>query len=149
MYFIGSFTYSHDSKNRVAIPAKLRKNVNPEANDSFVLIRGTSQCIDVYPADKWNDLVQQKLNKLDTFDPKEAMFIRMFLEKAAEDTLDAQSRLTIPANLVDFAKIEKEVFILGAINKIELWNPSVYEKYLSEQNETFEDIAKEVMTMKR
>lgn len=145
--FIGSFTYSLDAKSRVAIPAKLRKYVNPEANDTFILTRGTSQCIDVYPLDKWNELVQHKLNRLDSFDPKEAMFLRMFLQKAAEDSLDSQSRLIIPQNLVEFAKIEKEVFILGAINKIELWNPSVYEKYLSEQTETFESIAKEVMTM--
>jgi MraZ protein len=145
--FIGSFTYSLDAKSRVAIPAKLRKYVNPEANDTFILTRGTSQCIDVYPLDKWNELVQHKLNKLDSFDPKEAMFLRMFLQKAAEDSLDAQSRLIIPQNLVEFAKIEKEVFILGAINKIELWNPAIYEKYLNDQTESFENIAKEVMTM--
>lgn len=145
--FIGSFTYSLDAKSRVAIPAKLRKYVNPEANDTFILTRGTSQCIDVYPLDKWNELVQHKLNKLDSFDPKEAMFLRMFLQKAAEDSLDSQSRLIIPQNLVEFAKIEKEVFILGAINKIELWNPAIYEKYLNDQTETFENIAKEVMTM--
>lgn len=145
--FIGSFTYSLDAKSRVAIPAKLRKYVNPEANDTFILTRGTSQCIDVYPLDKWNELVQHKLNKLDSFDPKEAMFLRMFLQKAAEDSLDAQSRLIIPQNLVEFAKIEKEVFILGAINRIELWNPAIYEKYLSDQTESFENIAKEVMTM--
>ncbi|HEX2983812.1 MAG TPA: division/cell wall cluster transcriptional repressor MraZ [Ignavibacteriales bacterium] len=145
--FIGSFTYSLDAKSRVAIPAKLRKYVNPEANDTFILTRGTSQCIDVYPLDKWNELVQHKLNKLDSFDPKEAMFLRMFLQKAAEDSLDAQSRLIIPQNLVEFAQIEKEVFILGAINKIELWNPAIYEKYLNDQTESFENIAKEVMTM--
>ncbi|HEX3075061.1 MAG TPA: division/cell wall cluster transcriptional repressor MraZ [Ignavibacteriales bacterium] len=145
--FIGSFTYSLDAKSRVAIPAKLRKYVNPEANDTFILTRGTSQCIDVYPLDKWNELVQHKLNKLDSFDPKEAMFLRMFLQKAAEDSLDAQSRLIIPQNLVEFAKIEKEVFILGAINRIELWNPAIYEKYLNDQTESFENIAKEVMTM--
>ena len=78
--FIGSFKYSVDSKGRVSIPAKLRKNLTPEANDTFILTRGTAQCIDVYPMDNWKELAANKLNQLNSFDPKEAMFIRMFLQ---------------------------------------------------------------------
>lgn len=147
--FIGSYTYSIDSKGRIAIPAKLRKCLNPEANDTFIITRGTSNYIDVYPMDKWQELVQNKLNKLDSFDPKDSKFIRMFLQKACEDKLDAQSRLLIPQSLIEYAEIKKEVLILGQIHKIELWNPELYEKYLSEQEESFEQIAKEVMTLKR
>lgn len=143
--FIGSFTYSIDSKGRVSIPAKLRKYVKPEANDTFVMTRGVEQCIVVYPLDQWKELVDQKLATLNEFDRKEAMFLRAFLQRASEDTLDSQSRLLVPQNLIEYAGIEKEVFILGAIKKIEIWNPAVYEKYLSSQPETFEEIAQEVM----
>lgn len=143
--FIGSFTYSIDSKGRVSIPAKLRKYVKPEANDTFVMTRGVEQCIVIYPLDQWKELVDQKLATLNEFDRKEAMFLRAFLQRASEDTLDSQSRLLVPQNLIEYAGIEKEVFILGAIKKIEIWNPAVYEKYLSSQPETFEEIAQEVM----
>ncbi|MGE5352003.1 MAG: division/cell wall cluster transcriptional repressor MraZ [Acidobacteriota bacterium] len=143
--FIGSFTYSIDSKSRVSIPAKLRKYVKPEANDTFVMTRGVEQCIVVYPLDQWKELVDQKLSNLNEFDRKEAMFLRAFLQRASEDTLDSQSRLLIPQNLIEYAGIEKEVFILGAIKKIEIWNPAIYEKYLASQPESFEEIAQEVM----
>ncbi len=147
--FLGSFKYSIDSKGRVSIPAKLRKFINPEANDAFVLTRGTEKCIDVYPMDQWKELVAHKLNQLNTFDPKEAMFLRMFLQEAAEDKLDSQSRLTIPKSLIEFAGIEKEVFILGAGKKIEIWNPETYDEYIKENHMPYEEIAREVMKMRK
>ena len=143
--FIGSFKYSIDSKGRVSIPAKLRKYVSPESNDTFIMTRGTAKCIDVYPMDQWKELAASKLNKLNTFNPQEAMFIRMFLQEAAEDTLDAQSRLLIPKSLIEYAGIQKDVFILGAVKKIEIWNPVEYDAYLKENMESYSEIAKEVM----
>ena len=143
--FIGSFKYSVDTKGRVSIPAKLRKFVDPKSNDAFVMTRGTTKCIDVYPMNFWEELVQSKLNQLNSFEPKEAMFLRMFLQQAAEDKLDTQSRLLIPKNLIDYAEISKDVLILGAIKKIEIWNPQNYEDYLNTSELSYEEIAKQVM----
>ena len=143
--FIGSFKYSIDSKGRVSIPAKLRKFVSPDANDSFVMTRGTVKCIDVYPMDMWKELVEAKLDKLNTFDPKEALFLRMLLTEAGEDKLDSQSRLLIPKNLIEYAEIDREVLIIGAIKKIEIWNPKNYEAYLRTSELSYEEIAKQVM----
>jgi len=143
--FIGSFKYSIDAKGRVSIPAKLRKYVTPEANDTFILTRGTASCIDLYPMDQWKELVASKLNQLNTFNPKEAMFVRMFLQEAAEDKLDSQARLSIPKNLIEYSGIKKEVFILGAVKKIELWNPDVYDTYIQDNEKSYDEIAREVM----
>ncbi len=143
--FLGSFKYSIDSKGRISIPAKLRKFVDPKANDAFVMTRGTNKCIDVYPMNEWESLVQSKLNNLNSFEPQEAMFLRMFLQQAAEDKLDTQSRSLIPKNLIEHAEIEKEVLILGAIKKIEIWNPKNYEDYLKTSELSFEEIARKVM----
>lgn len=145
--FIGSFTYSIDAKGRLSIPAKLRKYVKPEAGDVFVMTRGTAQCIELYPYDNWKDLVQGKLEKLNTFNAENAKFLRMFLQYASEDKLDAQSRLLIPQNLIEYAGIKKDVFVLGAINTIELWDPAKYQEYLDGQDESFSDIAQKVMNL--
>ncbi len=142
---IGSFKYSIDSKGRISIPAKLRKFIDPKANDSFVMTRGTSKCIDIYPMNLWEDLVQEKLNNLNSFEPKEAMFIRMFLQQAAEDKLDTQFRLLIPKNLIEYAEIDKDVLIMGVVKKLEIWNPTNYEEYLKTSELSFEEIAKQVM----
>ena len=142
--FKGQFSYSIDSKGRISIPAKLRKHVTAEANDTFVMTQGTAACIDIYPNDQWQQF-EEKLLKLNPFNPMEAKFIRMIMQHASDDTLDSQSRILIPQNLIEYAKIEKEVLILGALKKIEVWNPKVYEEYLKQSDETYESIAAKVM----
>ncbi len=142
--FKGQFSYSIDSKGRISIPAKLRKHVTAEANDTFVMTQGTAACIDIYPLDQWQQF-EEKLLKLNPFNPMEAKFIRMIMQHASDDTLDAQSRILIPQNLIEYAKIDKEVLILGALKKIEVWNPQVYEEYLKQSDETYESIAAKVM----
>ncbi len=142
--FRGQFSYSIDSKGRISIPAKLRKQVSPESNDSFVMTQGTASCIDIYPLDQWLQ-IEEKLLKLNPFDPKEAQFIRMILQLASEDNLDSQSRILIPQNLIEYAKIENEVLILGALKKIEVWNPKIYKEYIEQTTETYEQIAARVM----
>ncbi len=142
--FKGQFKYSIDSKGRVSIPAKIRKQVLPEANDTFVMTQGTATCVDVYPLDQWKKF-ESKLENLNPFKPNEAMFIRLILQFANEDKLDSQSRILVPQNLLQYAKIEKDVLILGALKKFELWNPDVYAEYLKQTPETYEQIAAEVM----
>lgn len=97
--------------------------------------------------DYWKELLASKLDKLNTFDPKDAKFMRMFLQEAAEDRFDSQSRLLVPKKLVEFAEIEKEVLILGMNKYIEVWNPQSYDEYLNEIEDSYEEIAKEVMDM--
>ncbi len=142
--FRGQFSYSIDSKGRISIPAKLRKQVSPESNETFIITQGTATCIDIYPLDQWQ-LIEDKLLMLNPFDPEDAKFIRMISQYASEDKLDSQARILIPQILIDYAKIEKEVLILGALKKIEVWNPSIYKEYLKKSNETYEQIAAKVM----
>lgn len=142
--FRGQFTYLMDSKGRIAIPAKLRRHMTAEANDTFVTTRGLSNCIDCYPLDEWQK-IEEKLLSLNSFLPDDARFIRMISQYASDDVMDVQSRIMIPATLISYAKIEKEVLIIGALKKIEIWNPKVYEDYLNQSPQTYEEIAAKVM----
>ena len=88
----------------------------------------------------------EKLLKLNPFNPADAKFIRMISQFASEDTMDSQARILIPQPLIEYAKIEKEVLILGALKKIEVWNPKIYEEYINQTGESYEQIAAKVMT---
>lgn len=142
--FKGSYTYSMDDKGRVNLPAKLRKYVSPEANETFVVTRGFEKCLFVYPIDEWNKL-EQNLRNLSSYDPEHRRFIRSLLELASESQLDGQSRLSIPQELREYASIKGEVRILGTLDKIELWDPKVYEEYKNSQPESYENVAAKVM----
>jgi MraZ protein len=146
--FRGLYTYSVDAKGRVSIPARLRKHFNPDAKDTVVMTQGTSKCINVYPFDQWQ-VIENRLLKLNPFIPEHARFIRTISQYATEDVLDSQSRILIPQSLLTYAGIEKEVVILGVLEKIELWNPDTYKEYMEASDEPYEQFAAKVMANER
>lgn len=142
--FKGSHEYSVDSKGRINIPARLRKYVSPEANDTFIVTRGYEKCLFVYPLDEWNKL-EQSIRDLSATNPQHRFFMRTLLELATESQLDGQSRITVPRELLQFAGIENDVLILGVLERIELWNPRIYQDYLKAQADTYENVAQNVL----
>ena len=142
--FKGSYTYSVDSKGRINLPAKLRKYVSPEANDTFIITRGFEKCLSVYPSDEWIR-IEQNLRVLSNYNPEHRLFLRSLLDLVFECQLDSQARIFIPQELREYAGIDGEVRIIGVLDKIEVWNPKIYEDYKNAQTDTYEIIAAKVM----
>lgn len=142
--FKGRYSYSVDSKGRIALPAKLRKNVSPAANDTFIITRGFEQCLFVYPQDEWNK-VEDSVRSLSPSNPQHRFFVRTLLQWATDVQLDGQARITVPQDLLKFAGIENEVVILGVMERIEIWNPNIYEQYMNNQPATYETVAESVL----
>lgn len=142
--FKGSYAYSVDSKGRINIPARLRKYVSPDANDTFVVTRGYEQCLYVYPLDEWNKF-EDSIRQLSSTNPRHRFFMRTLLEHATESQLDGQFRITIPKELLHFAQIDADVLILGVLEHIEIWNPGKYEEYQKTQAESYETVAQTVL----
>ena len=142
--FKGSYEYSVDSKGRINIPARLKKYVSPEANDTFVVTRGYESCLFIYPLDEWNKL-EQIIRGLSSANPKHRFFMRTLLEHATESQLDGQSRISIPKVLLQYAGVENEVLIIGVLDRIEVWNPQIYKEYQKAQAESYESVAQSVL----
>ncbi|MCK9409247.1 MAG: division/cell wall cluster transcriptional repressor MraZ [Bacteriovoracaceae bacterium] len=145
--FKGSFHYTVDNKGRINIPAKMRKNLSPEANNSFVVTRGFESCIFVYPNDEWAKR-ELELGKLQQTKPQDRFFTRMLLQYATDTELDGQYRIVLSKDLIQYANIQSEVFILGAFDRIEVWNPEEYKKYLDAQQEDYLTVASRVFENK-
>lgn len=145
-FFKGQEFYSIDSKGRVNIPAKMRKALSPEANDTFVLTRGVDKCIAAYPYDEWRKY-EEKFEKLNQYDEKNRYFLRVLLMWSEEVKIDAQQRISIPKNLTEFAGIEGKAAIIGMIDHIEIWNPQAFEEYMSSRSESYEEVAEKVMVI--
>jgi len=142
--FMGMFDYSIDNKGRISIPQKMRKNIKPEAKETFVATRGFEKCIAIYPLDEWEN-IEKKLSTLNSFKEKDRLFQRTFLMWASHQELDSQSRITLPKTLLDYAGIKSEVKIIGVGERIEVWDPEAFDKYLNSQSEGYEAIAEQVM----
>ncbi|PIU44449.1 MAG: division/cell wall cluster transcriptional repressor MraZ [Ignavibacteriales bacterium CG07_land_8_20_14_0_80_59_12] len=145
--FKGRYDYTVDNKGRLNIPVKIRKSLSPEANDTFILTRGYEQCLFLYPLDEWSKL-ETSIRDLPTADGQNRYFVRTLLQWTVEVQLDNQARVAIPQKLLEFARIESEVIVLGVLERVEIWNPAIYEAYMTSQSVSYEDVAATVLRPK-
>jgi MraZ protein len=144
--FKGKYEHSVDDKGRVSLPAKIRKNLAPEALDSFVITKGYDKSLDLYPLDVWSDFEEQLRNKTNRHEEEDRLFVRTLMMWAQETSLDKQARISIPQELLDFAGITGTAIIIGALDKIEIWSPENFRKYYEQHAEkSYEAVAARVM----
>jgi len=141
--FQGHSICSLDAKSRLVLPSKFRKYIKTEANNKLILTRGMDECILVYPQDEW-DKVNSVFSSYNVFNAEQRYFMREFLFYVNECDLDSQNRILLPAQLIEFAHVKKEVIVLGMLDKIEIWDPETKKSYDEKRYGTYEDIAQKV-----
>ena len=141
--FTGEYNNSIDQKNRLSIPVKYRKALSPINNGTFVLTRGFDRCLILYPLDEWKK-VESQLGSLSSIKIKHRSFVRSIVRCAVHLKYDSQGRIAIPDSLLEYAKIDKNVVIIGMIKKIEIWSPKSLEVDNVISNNDFDDIANEI-----
>ncbi|MBC5626875.1 division/cell wall cluster transcriptional repressor MraZ [Clostridium sp. NSJ-49] len=122
--FIGEYQHSLDSKNRIVVPSKLREGLG----EKFIISKGLDGCLYAYPIDEWQKF-EEKLKNLPLTNRDARAFVRFFVAGATEVETDKQGRGLIPANLREYAGIEKEIVTIGALNKVEIWSKEKWESY--------------------
>ena len=141
--FMGEYNHNLDAKNRLMLPAKLREGISEEG---FVLTRGLDNCLFLFPMDEWK-IFEEKIKTLSVTKKDARAFVRFIFSGAVNDILDKQGRLTIPENLKEYGKIDKEVVISGALNRIEIWSKEVWSEYIKGAEESFEEIAENLIDL--
>jgi MraZ protein len=122
------------------VPSKFRD----ELGEMFIITRGLDQCLFGYPISEW-ELIEEKLKGLPLTKKDARAFTRFFFSGATESELDKQGRINIPAPLLQYAKLEKECVILGVSNRIEIWSKQIWEDYFSQSEESFAEIAENMI----
>ena len=144
--FIGEYEATLDTKGRFLLPAGFKKQLPEEAGSQFVINRGFEKCLTLYPMKSW-DPIFAELGKLNDFDPKVREFRRYFLNGATVLELDSAGRLLVPSNLKEHAGLEKDIVLVAAMNKIEIWDKDKYQQlFESFSPEAFSQLAQQVMT---
>ena len=129
-FFIGEFIYALDDKKRINIPAKFKKEISEESKGKFIVsYYEEDNCLSIYPYDVFMTKIVSFLNKLSETDKDHRAYKSMVGENSIEVAVDKQGRIGIPANFLDKACITKEVKIIGAFDKIEIWDPKIREDY--------------------
>lgn len=137
--FLGEYQHTLDDKGRLFIPVRLREGLG----NSFILTRGLDRCLFGYSFEKWKSL-EAKIGEFPFTSSEVRTFARFFFSGATECSLDKQGRILIPPLLREYAGLEKEVFILGVSERIEIW---AYERWLTYQRESishYEEVAEKI-----
>ena len=120
--FMSEYNHTVDTKGRLIVPSKFREQLG----DEFVVTKGMDGRLFVYANEDWNAF-EQKLTSLPLINKEARKFARFFLAGAAQVEVDKQGRILLPANLREFAGLEKDVVLVGVGSRIEIWSRENWE----------------------
>lgn len=136
---IGEYLHNIDAKKRLAVPAKLRKEVGEKA----ILTRGLNNCLVLYPLAQWAK-VSERLERLSTGQADSRSFLRLQFSGAVEVELDQLGRILVPDYLKDYAGLMQKVTIVGVQNRLEIWDTERWENYKKEVEKNADMIAEKL-----
>jgi MraZ protein len=139
--FLGSYLHQLDEKGRVALPAAYRRSAG---EDGFVLIHALEPALFLYPARTWSE-VEERLGELMRRQPEARSSILSLTANAVEVVPDKQGRILIPERLQRAADLSGEALIVGVLDKIEIWNPEVFEGATREAQPGFEQFVRQIL----
>jgi MraZ protein len=143
--FLGEYEATLDPKGRFLLPVGFKKQLPEEGQAQFVIARGFEKCLSLYPIKSWEPIFEN-ISQLNDFDPKVREFRRYFLNGATMMELDSAGRLLIAQNLKEYAGLEKDIVLVSAVNKIEIWDKHKYQQFFeSFSPDQFSKLANEVM----
>lgn len=132
----GEYRHTIDEKGRLIIPAKYRDILG----SNFVVTKGLDHCLFIYPNEEWESF-ESKLRGLPLTNQNARHFSRFFLAGAVNCDTDKLGRILLPQNLREFAKLEKEVVLVGVSSRVEIWNKENWETYINEDALDMDTIA--------
>ena len=141
---VGEYECKLDTKGRFLFPAGLKKQLDPSANEHFMVNKGFENCLTLYPMNEW-EKVSARLSKLNLFREKNRRFYRLFHQGAKQLSLDKAGRILIPTALMERIGLKKDVMLTAYNDRIEIWDKSEYMTLMDDDMADFADLADEVM----
>jgi MraZ protein len=126
-FFTSEYESKLDAKGRMVLPARIKAQLPEGDSHELVIRRGFEPCLIVYPMVEFKK-VFSKISGLNEFNEEYRKLQRNFLSGVVTVELDSNGRFLIPKNMLAYAQIDKEAMLVGTGSKVEIWNPSVYEK---------------------
>ena len=138
--FLGTYAPKLDDKGRIILPAKFRD----ELAGGLVMTRGQENCIYVFPAREFEGLLAQ-LSQAPVTNKQARDYSRVLLSGASDEIPDKQHRVTVPAPLRSYAKLDRDLVVIGAGTRAEIWDAEAWNNYLAVQEAAFSETDEEVI----
>lgn len=136
---IGEYKHTLDTKKRLAVPAKLRK----ELGERVILTKGLDNCLFLYPVHEWEKHTE-KLAQLSMGKSDVRSLSRTMLAGATEIELDQLGRILVPDYLKEYAGLSQKVIIAGVYNRLEVWDEARWSSYKAEVEKNTDMVAEKL-----
>jgi len=136
---IGEYIHTFDTKNRVALPAKFRK----EFGSKVIVTKGLDRCLFIYSPKAWEKIVD-RMSELSIGQASTRGFNRFMLSGAVDVEPDSQGRILIPDFLKGFANLEGKVVLAGVNDRVEVWNETEWETYKASIEQNADQLAEKL-----
>jgi MraZ protein len=133
--FLGTHTPKLDEKGRLILPAKFRD----ELADGLVITRFQERCLAIWPISSFVDMTKT-VRSASSSQQDVRDYQRMIASGASDETPDKQGRITIPPHLRSYAGLDKDCVVVGAIDRVEVWNAAAWEQYSTEKESAYADL---------
>ncbi len=141
--FYGEYKHSLDEKARLIIPAEFRRLFKENNIKKIFITKGLDSCLFLFLEEEWKK-EEERFRKLSFTKEEARRFKRIYFSGASELSLDNQGRILIPSYLKDYAKIKREVIIIGVSSRIEIWSEASWKKFYADSLPRFEKIAEQI-----
>lgn len=138
--FLGTYEPKLDDKGRVILPARFREDME----GGIVLTRGQEHCIYAFPAQEFEQMTVE-LRRAPLSSKQARDYIRVLLSGAYKEVPDKQGRITLPPDLRKYAGLDRELTVIGAGSRAEIWNSQAWNDYLSVQEDIFSQTENEII----
>jgi transcriptional regulator MraZ len=139
---LGEYEHTIDDKSRLTLPAKFRQALA----GGIVLTRGLDACVEAYPADDWQALVESRIAGLNPLSHETRVIERFYYTGAVEVQPDKQGRVMLPPALVEHGGLGREVVVVGMRHRLEIWDRAAWRTQLKEVMGSAEHVAERLAT---
>jgi MraZ protein len=136
---LGTYNPKLDEKGRLILPAKFRGRLS----GGLVMTRGQERCLFLMPMDEFARMYEQ-VRQAPVTSRQARDYLRVLLSGASDEVPDKQGRISIPPVLREYAGLDRDVAVIGAGTRVEVWDRTAWEAYLAEQESAYSDTAEQI-----
>ena len=137
MPFHGTFEHSLDAKNRLTVPATFRG----ELSGRVIVAKGVEPCIAVYAPAAYESFTRAQLGVRSPASADYRRIQRFYAANAFPAELDSAGRIVLPPGLMEHARLERDVVVIGADDRFEVWNRGEWDRYNADLTSAIENLS--------
>jgi MraZ protein len=131
--FVGQFQHTLDAKGRLILPAKFRTEFERDGH----LSPNTEGCVALWTPAEFARQMEERLQQSRAGGSSERQQVRYWSANSSDVDFDKQGRFALPSAIRDYGQLTGDVLVVGAIDHVELWNPSTYAEKVNAAEEIF------------